>query len=436
MKENTIKNTDPLSRSSENKTAAPAFSLGELLEEARALDAAFDDAQAAEAAALPGKEQTDETAEASGAEAVPPLSQEPPLNTLPEAEAAALAETEPETEMETASVAETDAETMAVAKTKTETVAVAVAAPETEPEAAFPAKTPDAGTVSDPVVQASPRKKGLSLFFLILTLLLAVCLAGAIFFLYRENRTAQTLARTVSRYENELENQKAQQDELEAQVSQLEQTLAQTESPLEQLPELPFTVDFDAWNYILVNETNLLPQEHEVTLQRVQNGQYVDERIADDLNAMLEDASDAGLPLLLCSSYRTYEKQDQLVKNSIRDFMRKGMTYKDAFFETRRTIALTGASEHHTGLALDIVGKSHQSLDAAQANTKEAKWLKANAYRYGFILRYPADKTELTGIDFESWHYRYVGREAAAYITENNLCLEEFLELARLRQTE
>ncbi len=122
--------------------------------------------------------------------------------------------------------------------------------------------------------------------------------------------------------------------------------------------------------------------------------------------------------------------------NSIAKFVRGGMSYKDAFFKTKEEIALTGASEHHTGLAVDIVGKNHQGLDKSQASTKEAIWLNEHAAEYGFILRFPQDKVEITGISYESWHFRYVGEEAAKFMKENNLCLEEFVELAKAQQAQ
>ena len=120
--------------------------------------------------------------------------------------------------------------------------------------------------------------------------------------------------------------------------------------------------------------------------------------------------------------------------NSIAKFVRGGMSYKDAFFKTKEEIALTGASEHHTGLAVDIVGKNHQGLDKSQASTKEAIWLNEHAAEYGFILRFPQDKVAITGISYESRHFRYVGEEAAKFMKENNLCLEEFVELAKAQQ--
>lgn len=198
--------------------------------------------------------------------------------------------------------------------------------------------------------------------------------------------------------------------------------------------EIPFEVDLDDWNYLLVNETHPLPEDFEPKLAGTRNGQQVDRRIKAALERMIDDAAEEGLDLLICSSYRDYEKQDSLMDESIAKYLRQGMDYREAFFETKEQIALTGASEHHTGLAVDIVGRGYQSLDRAQADTKEAEWLSEHAHEYGFILRYPEDKEEITMISFESWHYRYVGEEAALFMKENDLCLEEFVELARWQQ--
>ena len=197
--------------------------------------------------------------------------------------------------------------------------------------------------------------------------------------------------------------------------------------------KIPFFVNPDDWRYILVNEINPLEEGFEVELERFSAGQYVDARIKDSLDAMFAAAKDAGLNLMVCSSYREIKKQDQLMDSAIKRYMRRGMSYTEAFYEAKEQIALTGTSEHHTGLAVDIVGVNHQSLDAAQAETKEAVWLEEHAAEYGFILRFPEDKEKITGIAFESWHFRYVGEEAASYMKEKNLCLEEFVALAELQ---
>ena len=106
----------------------------------------------------------------------------------------------------------------------------------------------------------------------------------------------------------------------------------------------------------------------------------------------------------------------------------KGISYEKAYEEAGNTVAYPGTSEHQLGLAVDIVAKDYQQLDDKQANTEEAKWLKEHCAEYGFILRYPLDKTEETGIIFEPWHYRYVGKEAAKEIMEQGICLEKYLE--------
>lgn len=229
---------------------------------------------------------------------------------------------------------------------------------------------------------------------------------------------------------------------LQEQVEELEEQVEEDEAVVEAMAEaqakieeetlaIPFTVNLDDWKYVLVNELHPLSQDFEPQLEKTRDGQNVDKRMRGELEAMIDAAKEEGMNLLICSSYRDYKKQDSLMDKSIAKFVKQGMDYRDAFFKTKEQIALTGASEHHTGLAVDIVGRNHQSLDAAQADTKEAKWLNEHAHEYGFILRYPADKEETTMISFESWHYRYVGKKAAAFMKENNLCLEEFVELAQ-----
>ena len=189
------------------------------------------------------------------------------------------------------------------------------------------------------------------------------------------------------------------------------------------------TVSKDDWNMILVNEDNPIPEGFEVKLQRVSTGQMVDERIVAPLDEMFKAMRTEGLQPMVCSGYRTIEKQHNLFEDDIKQQVRLGKTYDQAFYIAKEQTALPGASEHHTGLAVDIVGKTHQSLNAAQARTKEALWLAEHCAEYGFILRYPADKTDVTGIAYESWHFRYVGKEAAKYIMENKLAFEEFVDI-------
>ena len=237
----------------------------------------------------------------------------------------------------------------------------------------------------------------------------------------------------------ELVNAKKQIETLVVEKEELEEAAGiaaamAAENELLKMEEVPFEVDLSDWKYVLTNELHMLPKDFEAELEKTYNGQRVDRRMRGELEAMIDAAKKDGHHLMICSSYRDYKKQDQLMDESIAKFVRRGLSYKDAFFKTKEQIALTGASEHHTGLAVDIVGKHHQSLDESQADTKEAKWLAEHAAEYGFILRYPKEKEDITMISFESWHYRYVGKEAAEYMKEKNLCLEEFIELVQIQQ--
>lgn len=237
----------------------------------------------------------------------------------------------------------------------------------------------------------------------------------------------------------ELVNAKKQIETLVVEKEELEEAAGiaaamAAENELLKMEEVPFEVDLSDWKYVLTNELHMLPKDFEAELEKTYNGQRVDRRMRGELEAMIDAAKKDGHHLMICSSYRDYKKQDQLMDESIAKFVRRGLSYKDAFFKTKEQIALTGASEHHTGLAVDIVGKNHQSLDESQADTKEAKWLAEHAAEYGFILRYPKEKEDITMISFESWHYRYVGKEAAEYMKEKNLCLEEFIELVQIQQ--
>lgn len=182
------------------------------------------------------------------------------------------------------------------------------------------------------------------------------------------------------------------------------------------------------WNLLLVNRNNKIPENYSVQLSTVENNHRVDSRIVEALNAMLQDGRNQGLNPIICSSYRTNNKQTQLYNNKVRQYQNLGYNIEKAKNLASYWVAIPGTSEHETGLALDIVSKSYQILDENQENTKEQKWLLENSYKYGFILRYPKDKQDITMTNYEPWHYRYVGVENSTYIKENNLCLEEFIE--------
>lgn len=186
--------------------------------------------------------------------------------------------------------------------------------------------------------------------------------------------------------------------------------------------------DKTEWNLVLVNQWNPLPEGYDPTVTQLKNGHAIDERAYPDLQEMMDDCRAAGLNPLICSSYRTMEKQKTLFSNKVNEYLAQGYSQEKAEEAAGKLVAVPGTSEHQLALALDIVDVSNQLLDKSQENTPVQKWLMKNSWKYGFILRYPTDKSDITGISYEPWHYRYVGKEVAKEIYESGVCLEEYLE--------
>lgn len=197
--------------------------------------------------------------------------------------------------------------------------------------------------------------------------------------------------------------------------------------PADSAPQYVAPIPEGDWKLVLVNDRNSISADFEPELEEVQGAYKMDVRVAPIMRQMIADAKGQGVELLVCSAYRPYSSQQRNFEASVARYMQGGYSREQAEAETLRLIAAPGSSEHQTGLAADIVTPAYQSLDDGYAETDAARWLKANAADYGFILRYPADKTDLTHIDFEPWHYRYVGEEAAGEIMSRGICLEEYL---------
>lgn len=185
--------------------------------------------------------------------------------------------------------------------------------------------------------------------------------------------------------------------------------------------------DTNVWNLVLVNPWNPLPEDHSISLKQVGSGQAVDQRCAQALQAMMEDCRAANLSPLICSSYRTQETQQSLYDAQVNDFLAQGYSRDEAESMAATIVALPGTSEHQLGLAVDIVDQNYQILESSQEDTPVQRWLMEHCWEYGFILRYPEEKSDLTGIIYEPWHYRYVGVEAAKVITQAGICLEEYV---------
>ena len=197
------------------------------------------------------------------------------------------------------------------------------------------------------------------------------------------------------------------------------------EEEIEELEKEPYVIDL----LMLVNKDYGLPEDYEVELFTMYDKvNRAAKEAYGPLNDMLAAGRAEGLAFEICSSYRDVKVQKRLFQEDLDVLMAQGYTYEQAYAEVEKETMPPGHSEHSTGLAFDIVSLGYQILDGKQEFTPETQWLHENCAKYGFILRYPKGKEEITKISFESWHYRYVGVEVATYIMEKGICLEEYLE--------
>lgn len=180
--------------------------------------------------------------------------------------------------------------------------------------------------------------------------------------------------------------------------------------------------DEQEWSLILVNRQNPIPAQYDVELEQLSNGERIDIRISPYLQDLFDAARADGVYPIVASGYRTTEKQQEIMDEKVAEYKAKGYTSAQAKAEAETWVAVPGTSEHQLGLAVDI------NADGIHSTGNEVyRWLDENSYRFGFIRRYPPDKTEITGVSNEPWHYRYVGIEAATEIYHQGLCLEEYL---------
>lgn len=237
------------------------------------------------------------------------------------------------------------------------------------------------------------------------TVLVAGFLGGVALGRYIESRQA---AETVQKKDNQYESLEKEYNSVK------EQAEAQNE-------------ETRPWYLMLVNQSHPMEDGYVPELANIDDAHQVDARVLEPLQNMLKAASDEGYSLYVCSAYRSVDRQKELFNESMIDYVNQGMTYYEAAIETAKSIAWPGESEHATGLAMDIVSSDYAGLDEKQGETDDQKWLMEHCYEYGFILRYPKDKSEDTGIIYEPWHYRYVGVETALAIRDQGVTLEEYL---------
>lgn len=185
----------------------------------------------------------------------------------------------------------------------------------------------------------------------------------------------------------------------------------------------------DSWNLLLVNSENRLssdyvPELHEQKISGVHSGGYqISVKIYDAYKAMVEAAKKDGVKLVACSIYRQYSSQERNYNNRVTKLMNEGLSREEAEEKAATVIARPGTSEHQTGLSVDF----NPCTDAFEKSA-QYKWLSENAEDFGFVQRYKASKSSITGIINESWHYRYVGVAHAKKMNGINMCLEEYIE--------
>lgn len=281
------------------------------------------------------------------------------------------------------------------------------------------------------------NKKGISKRALRTKIILLVILAVIMIPLIILYKTVGDTTPRIKLYNrNQTESSSENQEEQTAEPQTEPQTEPAAEAP-QAVPEtkaaekksatvIPIT-DAEKWNLTIINTKYPLPDSYAPTLSNAINGSNIqlDSRVSEHYAEMYAAAKLSGCVLTPYSGYHTYALQENTFNRKVNFYVNKGMSAEEANQKASAQVLPAGCSEHNAGLAMDIVSASSDFI-----NTKEYKWLCENAHNYGFILRYPEDKTAITGMNFEPWHWRYVGTQAAKEMKEKNQCLEEYLGLA------
>ena len=201
-------------------------------------------------------------------------------------------------------------------------------------------------------------------------------------------------------------------------------TAAPTQKTYDDLPD----VDISSWEYLIASQAHNI-SDYVPDVSKISGSQSTfDSRAVDALNALLKAARSAGWSPYIYCAYRPYLTQKQQYEDQVSAYMREGDTRDEAETAAARVAAPPGTSDHQTGLGADVVDQYYDSLSVEKVNARFLSWLADNCADYGFVIRYPSDKVSITGRN-EPWHVRYVGETAAKFMTEHNLCLEEFAAL-------
>lgn len=232
--------------------------------------------------------------------------------------------------------------------------------------------------------------------------------------------------------ENSSENQEAQTTEPQTEpqtepAAEEPQTVPETKTAEKKPATIIPITDAEKWNLAIINTKYPLPDSYAPTLSNAISGSNIqlDSRVSERYAEMYAAAKLSGCVLTPYSGYHSYALQETTYNRKVNFYVNQGISAEEANQKASAQVLPAGCSEHNAGLSMDIVSASSDFI-----NTKEYKWLCENAHNHGFILRYPEDKTAITGMNFEPWHWRYVGTQAAKEMKEKNQCLEEYLGLA------
>lgn len=221
------------------------------------------------------------------------------------------------------------------------------------------------------------------------------------------------------------------------QTQQAKTSVKNEKSKIEKTSDLPSGVKTSDWNLLLVNGKHPLAKDYKPQLTEI-NGKQIDKRVLPHYEAMAAAAKKAGVPLVIVSAYRSPDYQEKIYQEQIKMYENQGKSEQEAKKETADYMTKPGTSEHHTGLSLDVLSQAYYekggTLDGKFGETKGGKWLAQHCAEYGFIIRYPKEKEQITAIKYEPWHLRYVGKENAEYIMQHQLSLEEYIQ--KLQQQE
>ena len=179
---------------------------------------------------------------------------------------------------------------------------------------------------------------------------------------------------------------------------------------------------------MLVNADHPVPDYYEVNLVDYIPWHQVADVALDPLIRMLEDCVEAGYQYEFNSAYRSIKVQEDILWARTQEYINIGYKDPQAYAKARETVALPGTSEHHLGLAVDVLNKK-------DADRQALEWLGEHCWEYGFILRYAEDKSSITGIVHEPWHFRYVGTRVSMDMKDSGLCLEEYLGAAAVENS-